>query len=116
MSQPLEVGQDGINAQGALSDIIGDDDLFDDLKNISSAEGPEADARPTILNWLNQNMPELAARYSTNAVTPTTPEQPATPNQTTAAPATGEPVTQPPSNTNQEQDDMNVLKQLAGLK
>jgi hypothetical protein len=49
-------------------------------------------------------------------VTPTTPEQPATPNQTTAAPATGEPVTQPPSNTNQEQDDMNVLKQLAGLK
>lgn len=116
MAQPLEVGQDGINAQGALSDIIGDDDLFDDLKNVSGAEGPEADARPTILNWLNQNMPELAARYSTNAQTPTTPEQPATPNQTTAASAMDEPVTQPPSNTNKEQDDMNVLKQLAGIK
>lgn len=119
MSVPLEVGQDGLNAQGALEGVIGDDELFDNLKNLSDAEGSEADARPTILNWLKNNLPEMFAKYNTNVQRPTSPEQPAQPNQTTGASGMDEPVTQPsPTATapEQEQDDMNTLKQLAGLK
>jgi hypothetical protein len=108
MSVPLEVGQDGLNAQGALEGIIGDDELFNNLKNLSSAEGAEADARPTIQNWLEQNMPELAAKYKTNLQPPAAPEQPPVPNQTTAAPATDQPVVQ--------EDALNLIKQLAGLR
>jgi hypothetical protein len=118
MATPLEVGQDGLNAQGALEGIVGDDELFDNFKNLSDAEGAEADARPTILNWLKSNMPELFAKYNTNAQRPVSPEQPEQPNQTTGASGMDEPVTQPSpaGSSNQEQDDMNTLKQLAGLK
>jgi hypothetical protein len=118
MSVPLEVGQDGLNAQGALEGIIGDDELFNNLTNLSDAEGPEADARPTVLNWLKSNLPELFAKYNTNAQRPVSPEQPQQPNQTTGATGMDEPVTQPsPSGSaEQEQDDMNTLKQLAGIK
>lgn len=59
MSKPLIVGQDAIDATSALYDIIGDDDLFDELA-AAAKENPEADARPIVQNWLDQNMPELA--------------------------------------------------------
>lgn len=108
MSSPLEVGQDGLNAQAALEDIIGDTELNDNLYNLSQAEGAESDARPTILNWLKQNNPELAAKYETKVNPPATPEQPPVPNQTVAAPTTTAPVV--------AEDSLALIKLLAGIK
>jgi hypothetical protein len=108
MATPLEVGQDGLNAQSTLEGIVDDEELDDNLRNLSQAEGPESDARPTILNWLKQNEPELAAKYETAMQPPVAPEQPPVPNQTVAAPATGEPVV--------TEDSLSLIKLLAGLK
>jgi hypothetical protein len=108
MAQELIAGQDGMNAQAALEGIIGDDELDDNLYNLSRAEGPDADARPTIVNWLKQNNPELAAKYQTAMQPPAAPEQPPVPNQTVAAPATGEPVV--------TEDSLSLIKLLAGLR
>jgi hypothetical protein len=108
MSTPLEVGQDGLNAQSTLEGIIDDQELNDNLYNLSQAEGAESDARPAIVNWLKQNNPELAAKYQTAIQSPVTPEQPPVPNQTVAAPATGEPVV--------TEDSLSLIKLLAGLR
>jgi hypothetical protein len=108
MAAPLEVGQDGLDSQAALDGIIGDDALFAELNTLSKSQGPEADARPTILDWLRQHNPEVAAKYDTGAQPPLAPEQPAMPNQTTAAPSTDEPVVN-------EDQDLSLIKILAGL-
>ena len=108
MATPLEVGQDGLNAQSTLEGIIDAEDLNDNLYNLSQAEGAESDARPAIVNWLKQNNPELAAKYETAMQPPAAPEQPPVPNQTVAAPATGEPVV--------TEDSLSLIKLLAGLR
>jgi hypothetical protein len=108
MAQELIAGQDGMNAQAALEGIIGNDELDDNLYNLSRAEGPEADARPTIINWLKQNDPELAAKYETAMQPPAAPEQPPVPNQTVAAPTTTAPVV--------SEDSLSLIKLLAGLR
>jgi hypothetical protein len=64
MAKPIELGDDAINAKGVLRNIIGDDVLFDKLQDVASAEGGEADARPTIIQWLRDNgYAELADKY-----------------------------------------------------
>jgi hypothetical protein len=64
MAKPVELGDDAINAKGALQDVINDDTLFDKLADVASAEGPESDARPTIIQWLRDNgYAELADKY-----------------------------------------------------
>ena len=119
MQAPFEVGQDAASAIAALSDIIGDDALNDDLMDLYSVtDDPETDARPVVMKWLKQNAPELAAKYEANADKPAAPmaapgqptpapEQPKVPNQTTAAPTTGEPVV--------TEDSLSLIRMLAGL-
>ena len=111
MSTPLEVGQDGLNAHSTLQGIIGDDSLQDEFRNLANAQGADADARPTIIDWLKQHAPELAAKYETEMQPPqppAAPEQPPVPNQTVAAPATDEPVV--------TEDSLSLIRMLAGLK
>ena len=119
MASPLEIGQDAHNAIATLSDIIGDDQLNDDLTSLYSAtDDPETDARPVVMKWLKRHNPELAAKYETNLAQPeapaapagepaAAPEQPAVPNQTTAGPAGAAPVTE---------DSLALIRMLAGLK
>ena len=119
MASPLEVGQDAHNAISTLSDIIGDDQLTDDLTSLYSAtDDPETDARPVVMKWLKRHNPELAAKYEANAGAPeapsapagepaAAPEQPEVPNQTTAASTVTEPVTE---------DSLALIRMLAGLK
>lgn len=109
MEKPLAVGVDGDTATNALYDIIGDDQLFDQISAVADEEGPEADARPLVLDWLNANDPELAAQFQTALVPPAQPEQPAVPNQTVAS-TTNEP--SPPA----VDESLDFLRQLAGLK
>lgn len=62
LSQPQTVGADADNATAALGDILGDDNLFDQLEELAETD-PDADARPVVQAWLkaNQNYPEVMA-------------------------------------------------------
>ena len=58
LQDPILVGVDGENASNALYNLIGDDELFDNLSELGH-EDPEADARETIQIWLQTNLPEV---------------------------------------------------------
>ena len=62
MQKPLAFGMDATNVTSALYDIIGDDQLFDILGDAAETQGPEADARQTIANYLKGNMPGIYAK------------------------------------------------------
>ena len=53
LSQELPVGPDAANAQEQLYDLLGDDELFDRLEELSEQDA-DADARTIILNRLEQ--------------------------------------------------------------
>ena len=54
LAQPLPLGVDGENATGALYDILGDDELFDELYSVAKEFGPEHDARMTIETFIDK--------------------------------------------------------------
>jgi len=64
MKQPLEAGVDAENASSALYNLLGDDQLFNDLDEIAQQQGPEVDVREVIFNWLESNHPDLAEKVS----------------------------------------------------
>jgi hypothetical protein len=82
MTKPLLLGADAADATSALYDIIGDDDLFDELESMAE-EDPETDARPVVQNWLEQNMPEVAQQVTPALEPPEQPEQQPVPAQPT---------------------------------
>jgi hypothetical protein len=51
LSKELPVGVDATNATEVLYDVIGDDELFDNLGDLAR-DDPEADARFAIVNWM----------------------------------------------------------------
>jgi hypothetical protein len=120
MAVPFEIGQDANNAIATMSNIIGDDALNDDLRDLYSAtDDPETDARPVVMKWLRQHHPDLAAKYDTNAAAPEAPaaapgqptpapEQPPVPNQTVGATTMDQPVV--------TEDSLSLIRMLAGLK
>ena len=58
LMEPLTVGVDATNATSALYNLIGDDVLFDRLGDLAE-ENPEADARDVVMDWVQENMPEI---------------------------------------------------------
>ena len=58
LMEPLPVGVDAINATNALYNLIGDDVLFDRLGDLAE-ENPEADARDVVMDWVQENKPEI---------------------------------------------------------
>jgi hypothetical protein len=58
LMEPLPVGVDAINATNALYNLIGDDVLFDRLGDLAD-ENSEADARDVVMDWVQENMPEI---------------------------------------------------------
>ncbi|HET8688776.1 MAG TPA: hypothetical protein VFM18_19335 [Methanosarcina sp.] len=125
MKQPLLAGIDGIDACSAIAELIGDDDLEDEITNYSQDQGPDADCRPLVKSWLQTNMPELADQIEfgdndgdddkTNHINPTSPKMAHPNDQYGAANASiDEPVTDP--NVKENSDPLDFLKSLAGLK
>lgn len=55
----ITTGIDGVDAVSALEPIIGDDDLYDEIYHLADSQGPDADVRPLVKTWLNDNMPEV---------------------------------------------------------
>jgi len=99
MANPLPVGNDAENATSALYNLIGDDELFDRLGDLSDNEGPKADARDVIKHFMKQEMPGLFDKLglSDDAEMDQDPAQQQTPGETplAGAPATAAPP--PPS-------------------
>jgi len=54
MSQEQPVGPDAVNATDALYDIIGDDELFDQLADLARGD-PDADARVVVRDWIQDH-------------------------------------------------------------
>jgi len=113
MAKPLPVGPNAENATALLYDILGDDQLFDELDTLAD-QNPEEDARPAIVAWLAKNNPELASKYQTNYQQPMAPEQPAQPQMTTGA--TGMDTPNPNPATMEDANGLGFLKFLAGIK
>lgn len=62
-AEEIPLGIDAVNVTSALSNLIGDDTLFDLLGSAAEAD-PDADARPIVLDWLRDNMPEVAEQLA----------------------------------------------------
>lgn len=58
LTSELKAGPDGINANAAIYDFIGDDDLTQYIRDIGAAD-ENADASKPIRMWLKDNMPDL---------------------------------------------------------
>lgn len=65
MEKPVEAGVDGDNAAGVFYNLIGSDSLFDEFHEISkSDQGPEADVRPLVIEWLKSHgYEEMATEF-----------------------------------------------------
>jgi hypothetical protein len=57
----LPFGDDGINAVAAIQDLVGSQELEDQLRDDAEFD-PDADARPAIYRWVETNLPDLAAK------------------------------------------------------
>ena len=59
LSNPLPAGVDGEDAVLKLSKILGNDTLADNIEQFAKVNGAEADARQTVVYWLQKNMPSV---------------------------------------------------------
>jgi len=70
LSSPVPFGPNGQNASSAIYDLIGDDDLFDELANAADEFGPEADARMTILSHMESTIKQDTGEWSPGSDSP----------------------------------------------
>lgn len=114
MQSPLAAGIDGTDAIAAVSNIhfLRDEDLSQAFIKLAKNQGPDADARRTIIGWLASNgETALANQYmqilqQQNANTQPAPPQPTPQPQPVGATTMDEPVVQ---------EDLGFLRRLAGL-
>lgn len=128
MSQPtLRAGDNGDDAIGQLYNIIGDDELYDRIAARASEEGPDADCRMDVVEWLHDHgYPDLAEKYNPEYTQDPAPLQAQdaamaqqqadinTQNQPYGAAGTADP--SPAVNpANEDTDPLDFLRSLAGL-
>ena len=144
MEKPIRAGLDGIDAISTLQDIIKNDDLYDEIYDISQGEnGQEVDVRPIVNDWLrsvgedeiafqgqhssldsdkSQPAPTTAMTPAAAlpAAAPAAPPVPAMPTPMAAgAAAMPEPLPQPipqPVAPAGTPDELQRVRQLAGLR
>jgi|688.fasta_scaffold26011_4 hypothetical protein len=115
MQAPIAVGVDAADAIAAISsiDFLKSDDLHQALIKLSKNQGPDADARRTIIGWLASNGENALANQfmqimqQQNANTQPAPPQPVPQPQPVGATTMDQPVVQ---------EDLSFLRRLAGLK
>lgn len=115
MQAPIAVGVDAADAIAAISSIefLKNEDLRQALIKLSKNQGPDADARRTIIGWLASNGENALANQfmqimqQQNANTQPAPPQPVPQPQPVGATTMDEPVVS---------EDLSFLRKLAGLK
>lgn len=120
MANPLAVGTDGENATSALYDVIGDDELYDRIGTLADLEGPKADARNVIKQFLKAEMPNVYAKLGLGDEEMDQSVQTQTQSPTAPIDATGQPVTPAPQQTTPQPqvaaEGLMDLVRLAGVK
>jgi len=116
MSKPLHAGQDGVDAHHAISRVFDAESLQAELTKLARVQGPDADARQTVLDWMKGNGMSIVAgeiqaklQQQSASQTPPAPAQPAPQPAPAPAPASTAPVTAESS------DPLDFMKRLAGL-
>jgi len=128
MSSSVKAGKDGVEAQTHMENMFPDEDisdLLDLLGQYGTDNGPDADCRPVIKTWLNGAHPEMLDELTlgdkniddaaTNYILPVSPKQ-AHPNDTYGASSLDDPVTDPNIPTTMQEDSLDFIRTLAGLK
>jgi hypothetical protein len=98
MSKPIIAGVDGIDAQNAIISVIDNDELNDLIVQASQSQGQDADVRPVIDDWFQDNFPEYVSMMQQAVTSPV-------PNQENNNPRTVQP----------QRESLDALKRLAGL-
>jgi len=114
MQAPIAVGVDAADSIAAISsiDFLKSEDLHQALIKLSKNQGPDADARRTIIGWLASNGENALANQfmqimqQQNANTQPAPPQPVPQPQPVGATTMDQPVVQ---------EDLDLMKRLAGL-
>jgi len=112
--QPLAVGMDGVDAIAVIGNIqdLQSEDLQDSLKKLSQVQGPDTDARNTVIGWLMSNGERALAQnlfqilQQQNANTQPAPQQPVPPQQPVGATTMDQPVVS---------EDLQSIRKLAGI-
>lgn len=73
MQNPVQAGQDGLDAIAAISGIIDNEDLNDIITQAAQTQGPETDVRNLIDDWLAENYPEYVSLIPLDQPTAQTP-------------------------------------------
>jgi hypothetical protein len=60
-AEELPLGVEGMNAIAAVQGLISSDELEQDLEQ-AAENAPDSDARPMVYNWIELNLPDLAAK------------------------------------------------------
>jgi hypothetical protein len=85
MNEPIKAGEEGMDAQAAITPYVQDDELNDLLAQHAQIQGADADVRRVIDDYLVDNYPEYNSLLATNTASvvpdqtqmnPGTPEQP----------------------------------------
>ena len=109
MSKPLHAGQDGVDAHHAISRVFDAESLQAELTKLARVQGPDADARQTVLDWMKGNgmsivAGEIQAKLQQQSAAQTRPAPQPAPAPASTAPVTAE-----------SSDPLDFMKRLAGL-
>jgi len=124
MGQPFKVGINGVDATSELYDVIGSDELFDEIQQLAEIKGPDYDCRPEIIKWLIQHFPSIGKEMEQLYTQSMEPEQaqpgtePVLGSPQPAEQQAAQPVQQPqqPQPQAESVDPLNFIRTLAGLR
>ena len=119
LKSPILLGIEGMDAIAKLEPIVGDDDLNDQLYQDSIDHGPDFDATGRIKDWLQHNMPEVMSQIdfgANNGRDAQTNFAPANSPQLAHGNEYGIDTMDKPVNTVNENDDLDFIRSLAGLR
>jgi len=99
MNEPIKAGQEGMDAQAAITPYVQDDELNDLIAQHAQIQGVDADVRRVIDDYLVDNYPEYNSLLATNTAS-------VVPDQTQMNPGTPE----------QPKENIDDIRRLAGIR
>jgi len=100
LSEPLVAGIEGLDAVAALSGLIDNDNLFDQVRQAAVLQGDQADMRPVVDQWFERNL---------DGYTSLMPSQNLSADNSSIKPESGSLSTSP------RNESLDFLRRLAGL-
>lgn len=115
MAKPLQAGQDGLDAIHAVQPLFSDEDLQSKLTDLARANGPDVDARQTVIDWMKSNGMSIVAGEVEAKLAQQNPAVPAPAPQSSVPPVQPTGVTTDAAPIDENSDPLAFLRRLAGL-